>query len=138
MAAIFYFMKYKGPGVKIMIDFRTADDEFRYRLLKEVKTEISNFLYDQKNAWRARMCWERGDLIVRAITWSLDKNNFPFYMFYANKEMFDDIVQQSFDLLIDSFKITGAFMENPNGCADSYIIKTSEILAKKFTIKYTL
>lgn len=84
------------------------------------------------------MCYERGDLVVRAITWSLDKNNCPFYMFYFNQEMFEDIVNQAMNLLKDSFKITGAFMENPRGCADSYIIKSSEILAKKFLIKYNL
>lgn len=65
-------MRYKEPGVKIMMDYRTADEEFRCRLLREIKIEITNF------------------------------------------------------------------MENPRGCADSYIFKTSEILAKKFTIKYTL
>lgn len=36
-------MKYKGPGVKIMMDYRTADEEFKHKLMYHLKMEILYF-----------------------------------------------------------------------------------------------
>lgn len=105
-----------------------------------MKAAAELLLYEPKNYWRRSMCEHRIEIIARMITHNVCIiNELTPHLSAADNALFDDLVNQSYNLLLDTFnKFTGAFFENPKTCADSYITKTSAILVKKFIIQHNL